>query len=215
MKAPVKIVIAQSDTEFSNTIVKYFKDTPVEFINPTKQGKTALRAIVREKPEFAILDYSLSSMLAFDIIDATRKKGINTKFCVFYYNATLDDYLLAESLGIESNLIFSPSVSISGQMIKDFIEGKRSKQAFDTLPRKDAHKEQLINLNPNYLELLTLLGLYGELKPVTKKIGVNKEQLEVKVKEICKILKFKDWIQLSSWCREHQRLILNLAIKAA
>ncbi|GER58003.1 hypothetical protein [Patiriisocius marinus] len=215
MSSPTKVFIAHSNSASLNSLNELLKNNTVEVINSTKYGGTALRTIIREKPDFAILNYSLINASAFDVIADINKKGINTRFCVLYNEATYEDYLIAKSLDINSNIVFDISNDHMKVELQHFLEGSCSLNAFKNLSVNDSHKEKLSGLNAGSLEVLVLLTLYGEMKSILKKTGMDKDSLNNKVKEICDTLKFENFTQLVHWGKKNQKLIFDLAVKAS
>jgi two-component system response regulator NreC len=167
MNQKVRIIIAEDHTILREGLVSLLSSNPnFEIIAEAKDGREAIRCVIKLKPDLILTDLSMPRMNGIEAIKEIKKRSPETKILVLTvhraeeyilatFQAGADGYLLKDSthtelvMAVKKVLNGSRYISpeISGKVIEGYLEGRKtlkSRTSWETLTQREREILKLI-----------------------------------------------------------------------
>ncbi len=178
----IKIVIADDHVIFRQGLLKLLQSADdIMVAGEAGDGYEVLNLILKEKPDLAILDISMSGLSGFEIAEEIQKKGIETKviFLTMHNDpltakkailSNVSGYVLKDN-AFEDLLYAIRSVASGGKFISPSI--------FDKILNLSAVKENKNHiLTRREIEILRLIALGFTNKKIADKLSISVKTVE-------------------------------------
>jgi DNA-binding NarL/FixJ family response regulator len=189
------IIIAHGNNQFLEGIVAEVLIRKYEITQQFTSGVRALRYILKEKPQIAVLQSQFEDISAFEIIRETRAKAskMDIAGCI-YAGEVLDNLLICLNTVLEGDVFVSKGI----------------KQA----KNKDTSLDLLVTLSNTEMKVLTLISIYRKSSKISEKLGVSIRTIEKHRSNIIKKLKINCTVySLPNWAEKNKELIQALALQ--
>lgn len=215
------LVICHTDVDYLNTLKEGLFDA-LKSIKTTKKATSAFNFILRQKPDFAILDGELDYNVIVDIVNTVRKKNIKTKFILTFTKCRKEIFCLTKTLHISGACCITDTSTQILMCMKKVKENQTYytytiESYFNSI--QDERFKYLQTLTPLELQTLSLLGPYQEKEKIADLLNLNTQKIEMQLDSIkIKLNKEQcedDYIDddsLISWATKNNSLITSLAI---
>lgn len=178
----IKIVIADDHVIFRQGLLKLLQSADdIMVVGEAGDGNEVLNIVLKEKPDLAILDISMSGLSGFEIAEEIQKKGIETKviFLTMHNDpltakkailSNVSGYVLKDN-AFEDLLYAIRSVASGGKFISPSI--------FDKILNLSAVKENKNHiLTRREIEILGLIALGFTNKKIADKLSISVKTVE-------------------------------------
>lgn len=178
----IKIVIADDHVIFRQGLLKLLQSADdIMVAGEAGDGNEVLNIVLKEKPDLAILDISMSGLSGFEIAEEIQKKGIKTKviFLTMHNDpltakkailSNVSGYVLKDNT-FEDLLYAIRSVASGGKFISPSI--------FDKILNLSAVKENKNHiLTRREIEILRLIALGFTNKKIADKLSISVKTVE-------------------------------------
>lgn len=178
----IKVVIADDHIIFRQGLLKLLQSADdIMVVGEAGDGNEVLNIVLKEKPDLAILDISMSGLSGFEIAEEIQKKGIETKviFLTMHNDpltakkailSNVSGYVLKDN-AFEDLLYAIRSVASGGKFISPSI--------FDKILNLSAVKENKNHiLTRREIEILGLIALGFTNKKIADKLSISVKTVE-------------------------------------
>ena len=208
------VIIAHNNQQFLEGIVAKVLKKEYEITKQFMQGVKALRYILREAPDVAVLQSQFDDISAFEIINETRAKGIDVKFIVIFPSTNHKEILLASKMNLAGsiyagevleNLLICFNTVIEGDV---FVSKKMS-----ISKATDSSVYLLDTLSNSEMKILTLISIYQKSSKISSKLDISIRTIEKHRSNIIKKLDINIKEQtLYDWVHKNKEIIQSLAL---
>ncbi len=208
------VIIAHNNQQFLEGIVAKVLKKEYEITKQFMQGVKALRYILREAPDVAVLQSQFDDISAFEIINETRAKGIDVKFIVIFPSTNHKEFLLASKMNLAGsiyagevleNLLICFNTVIEGDV---FVSKKMS-----ISKATDSSVYLLDTLSNSEMKILTLISIYQKSSKISSKLDISIRTIEKHRSNIIKKLDINIKEQtLYDWVHKNKEIIQSLAL---
>jgi DNA-binding NarL/FixJ family response regulator len=153
-------------------------------LHQCSDGATALRLIESEKPEIAVLDFSLPDFYAMEIIHRLRKAQVSTGFVVLCARKDRRTVLEALRLRVNALVLESDPADCLLEALESTLDGNvyvSPSLEFNKLfsaERKGAQKHSLETLSAREYQVFSLLVEGTRAKEIGARLGLNPKTID-------------------------------------
>jgi len=210
------IIIAHSHRQFLEGIVSEVLKNQYNIAKQFTSGVKALRYILRDKPEIAIIQSQFSDISAFEIINEARAKDIDIKFVIIFPKSEYKQFLIASKKNIAGCIY-------AGEVLEDLLDCLNTvlqgevfvSRGIQSTKPKDASVDLISTLSATEMKVLTLVSIYRKSSKISNKLDISIRTIEKHRSNIIKKLKINSKVNsLPNWADEHKDLIQTFALQS-
>ncbi|MFC7356379.1 LuxR C-terminal-related transcriptional regulator [Jejudonia soesokkakensis] len=214
MKLP-SLIICHSQEAYLKGLVHGIEDLEVSILNSTTNGVRALRWILREKPDFVIIEAQFEELSAYEIIKEVTLKKLKTKFILIFPNANYRDVILARSLKIAGCFYAGESLDAIQNCVTTVLEGKVCfSRSISKVQIADKALHNLDLLSDAEINVLMLINVYKSSAKIAEKLSSSVRTIDKHRSNIINKLGIqKETHSLMHWALQHNEIIKTLAFQ--
>ncbi|ASS48449.1 MAG: hypothetical protein A3D31_08195 [Candidatus Fluviicola riflensis] len=144
-------------------------------------GSEALKLIIEEKPDIAILDIEMPIMDGLSITRHCKEVNAKTKFIILSYHKEVEFIAKAKALNISGYILKEDALSEIENCIQTILNGKEYYSAvFDNADLKKVNStlDLLENLSPSELKILKLIAQSYSSKDISDQLFISERTVE-------------------------------------
>lgn len=210
------IIIAHSHRQFLEGIVSEVLKNQYNIAKKFTSGVKALRYILKDKPEIAIIQSQFSDISAFEIINEARAKDIDIKFVIIFPKSEYKQFLIASKKNIAGCIY-------AGEVLEDLLDCLNTvlqgevfvSRGIQSTKPKDTSVDLISTLSATEMKVLTLVSIYRKSSKISNKLDISIRTIEKHRSNIIKKLKINSKVNsLPNWADEHRDLIQTFALQS-
>ena len=208
------IFIGVSDPRYALTLANRSSALGVEVVGQSHREVDITNAILREEPDFAILEENNPQIHGFRVAKMLRKEGIKTRFISFLPRH--DTRLIREAFySSVSSIIFSDDgitelaecFSALGILSKE--QSRTLTQDYGEL-KSDSAQDLLNTLTPCQLKILALVTRHMTMPEIAKELYISRHTVNNHISNIRKRLKLKGRGVILKYALENQHRLSEI-----
>ena len=210
------IIIAHNNRQFLEGIVSEVLKREYEITKQFTSGVKALRYILREQPEIAIIQSQFNDISAFEVINEARAKDIDIRFVIIFPKTEYKQFLIASKMNIAGCIYAGEVLEDLLDCLNTVLQGEVfvSKGIKSTNP-KDESLKLISSLSSTEMKVLTLVSIYQKSSKISNKLDISIRTIEKHRSNIIKKLKINSKVKsLPTWADEHRELIQSFALQS-
>lgn len=209
------VLLTHNDPQFLQKIKKETALLKCDIQKEIKTGIKALRFILREQPDIAVLDTNFEDISVFEIVKEIKNKKIRTKCVLLFNDEDRNNMLIASSLQVDACVYTKHSLVDLVPAIKAAHRGVLFvSNELKEIKLIDASLEKLEELTQTEITILALIGIYKTSTKISEKLMTSVRTVEKHRSNIIKKLQLKkESFSLSYWAVKHQDIIHSFALQ--
>lgn len=177
----VKLIIADDHPLLLEGLHTHLKNLNYNVVALAKDGATALKLIIENKPHVAILDIEMPYMTGIDVAKTCLDKGLDTHFILLTLHKELSYIVKAKKLNLSGYILKDDALIEIDNCIKTVLKGKKYySAAIKNIDGSIVDKQlsDIAQLTPSQLKILTLVSKGLTTREIASKLYISERTVE-------------------------------------